>query len=258
MTAARLAPAPSMTMTALMRAEVRAYARQARTLLWTVLLPVVILVLGEVEIPAALRHSAAPTLEVAAVAMTTGIFALGLFGYATALANHRDRGVFQRLRCSPAPSWQLLASRLLVQVFGMLAQALVVFGVAGFVYGVTPGWASACLATVAVLVAGLAALAIAQVVVALARSAGSVTGASRVLLLTFFLLEGTFVSTRSWPPWLLRAANWTPVRMALNLMTDALVRQRWDAMDARYLLGMGVWTAVLAGIGLTRFRWEPE
>ncbi len=258
MTEARLAPSPAGTFAALTRAEFTAYTRSARTLLWTVLLPLLILVLGEVGVPAALRHTAAPVLQGSASAITAGIFALGLFGYATVLANYRDRGVFQRLRCSPAPTWQLLAARLLVQLVGVVAQAIIVFAAARAVYGFAPGWAGAGLAAAAVLVAGLAALAVGQVVAALARSAGSVTGVARVLLFAFFLLEGAFVSTQSWPAWLLHTANWTPVRMTLNLLTAGVVRQHWGAADDRYLLGLLAWVVVLGYVGLSRFRWDPE
>lgn len=258
MTEARPAPSPLGTFAALARAELAAYVRGGRTLLWTTLLPLLILVLSEASLPQAARHRAEPTLEIAAFAMTTGIYALGLFGYATMLANYRDRGVFRRLRCSPAPTWQLLAARLVVQLIGVGVQAVVVLAAARVLYGFAPGWAGAGLAAPTVVVAGLAALAVGQVVAALGGSTGAVTGVSRVVLIAFFLLEGAFVSTKTWPGWLLHVADWTPVRMALNVLTDTLVRQRWDIADSRYLLGMLAWIAVLGFVGLTRFRWDPE
>lgn len=254
----RTPPSAAATFWALLRAELIAYRRGARTLVWTALVPLCILALGELEVPQGLRHSNAPTLEIVALAITTGAFALGLYGYGSTLVNHRDRGIFQRLRCAPVPSWQLLGARLIVQLLGVAVQALVVFIAAGVAYGVTPGGNGVTLASAVIAVSGLAGLAIGQVVVALSGSASTATAVSRLLLLVLFLLEGVVVATQNWPVWLQQAAEWTPVRMSLNLLTDTLVRQRWDSIDRFDLLGLLVWTAVLGYIGLTRFRWESE
>ena len=258
MSEARPAPSRFGTFAALARAELTAYARSGRTILWTVLLPLVILVLSEATLPQALRHHARPTLEISAFALTTGIYALGLFGYATMLANYRDRGVFRRLRCSPAPTWQLLVARLLIQLIGVAVQAVVVLTGVKVVYGLAPGWTGAGLAALVIVAAGLAALAVGQAVAALAGSTVAVTGVSRVVLIAFFLLEGAFVSTKTWPGWLLHIANWTPVRITLKVLTDSLVQQRWDTADTYHLLGVLAWIAVLGLVGLTRFRWDPE
>jgi ABC-2 type transport system permease protein len=254
----RMPPSLCTTLTALLRAEASAYIRESRSLVWTVLVPLLILVLGELQVPAGLRHQSAPTLEIAALALTTGIFAMGLFGYANILATYRERGVFQRLRCTPAPLWQMLGARLLVQLLGIVAQMLVVFAAAQLGYGIAPPWPGTGLALVAIVLAGLAALALGQAVVAVARSAASVTAVSRFLLLALFLLEGALVSVRAWPMWLRRGAAWTPVRLALRLITAALVQQQWDARDVRALVGLLVWFAVLSYVGLTRFRWQTE
>ncbi len=255
---ARTAPSAGVTFWALVRAERIAYGRGARTLVWTALVPVCILVLGELEVPQGLRHTSAPTLEIVALAITTGAFALGLFGYGSTLANHRDRGIFQRLRCAPVPSWQLLGARSVVQLLGVVVQSLAVFMVARVAYGVAPGGKGALLASVVIVASGIAALAIGQVVVALSRSASTATAVSRLLLVVLFLLEGVFVATQSWPVWLQQVADGTPVRLSLNLLTDALVHQRWDPSDLRDLSGLLVWTAILGYIGVTRFRWESE
>jgi len=254
----RMPPSPCTTLTTLLSAELSAYIRGSRTLVWTVLVPLLILVLGELQVPAHLRHQPAPTLEIAALALTTGIFALGLFGYANTLATYRERGVFQRLRCTPVPTWQILGSRLLVQLLGILAETLVVFAAAQLGYGIAPPWPGTGLALVAIVLAGLAALALGQTVVALARSAASVTAVSRFLLLALFLLEGALVSVRTWPMWLRRGAAWTPIRLALRLTTTALVHQQWDARDVRAFVGLLAWFAVLSYVGLTRFRWRTE
>ena len=254
----RIPPSSFTTLTTLLRAELSAYIRGSRTLVWTVLVPLPILVLGELQVPPRLRHQAAPTLEIAALAVTTGIFALGLFGYANMLATYRERGVFQRLRCTPAPPWQIVGARLLVELLGILAQTLVILAAAQLGYGIVPPWPGTGLAIVAIALTGLVALALGATVVAVTPSAASVTAVSRFLLLALFLLEGALISVQAWPMWLRRVAAWTPVRLALRLTTAALVHQHWDARDVRSFVGLLAWFAVLSYVGLTRFRWQTE
>src|SRR5260370_12005202 len=47
------------------------------------------------------------------------------------VARDREKGVFQRLRVTPAPTWTIMTSRLLVQVAAIVAMALVVLVAAG-------------------------------------------------------------------------------------------------------------------------------
>src|ERR1700674_3442100 len=50
------------------------------------------------------------------LALTVGLITSTLFGYAQTLAHDREVGVLQRLRVTPAPSWMIMTSRLVVQV----------------------------------------------------------------------------------------------------------------------------------------------
>ena len=60
-------------------------------------------------------------------AITIGLFASGLMGYANTVARDRDKGIFQRLRVAPAPSWTIMLSRLLVQLAMIFLITTVVF-----------------------------------------------------------------------------------------------------------------------------------
>jgi len=47
--------------------------------------------------------------------ITIGLIAIGLIGYSNMMARDRERGVFQRLRLTPATTWDIMFSRLMVQ-----------------------------------------------------------------------------------------------------------------------------------------------
>jgi ABC-2 type transport system permease protein len=255
MTRASAVPSPLGTLAALLVAETRAFFRNARSLLWTVALPLLVLFLGEGRV-----HKGLPiapvTFTIAATALMLGIFTLGLFGYATVLATYRERGVFQRLRCSPVPAWQLLGARILVQLLAVLLQAVLLFAVAWATYGVVPSATGIGLGLVVTVLAGLTALALGQVVVAFVGSAGGVAAVSRVLLIALLLLQGLFFGSKNWPGWLRQFGNWTPIRIATLLLRDGLVLQHWTSTDLGYVAGLVAWIVVLAYLGISRFRWK--
>jgi ABC-2 type transport system permease protein len=53
-----------------------------------------------------------------------------LFGYSIALVRDREAGVFQRLRLTPTPTWQIMGSRLVLQVVADLVMTVIVIIVA--------------------------------------------------------------------------------------------------------------------------------
>src|SRR5437763_4381403 len=65
--------------------------------------------------------------------ITLGLIAIGLMGYSNAIARDRDKGVFQRLRVTPVPTWTIMVSRLTVQLFMILLLTIIIF-FAGFYY----------------------------------------------------------------------------------------------------------------------------
>ncbi len=249
------APAPGGTLAALMSAEMHAFARSGRSLIWTIAVPLLVLVIGESQLPKGISAQA-PTLEIVSIALALGIFTLGLFGYATVLATYRERGVFERLRCAPVPAWQILGARLLVQMLAVILQAVLLFVVAWAAYGVAPSLVGAGYALAVTMLAGLCALAIGQVIVALVGTAQGTSAVARVLFILLMLLDGFFFRSSRWPSALQTFAKWTPIRIATRLMQDGLVSAHWGAADVRYLLALAVWIAVLAYLGVSRFRWQ--
>lgn len=247
-------PARIQTLGTLFWAEAIAFSRSWRGILWTVALPVLILVLGASRTPA-MQANPAPILTLCGFALITGTFSLGLMGYATTLASYRERGVFQLLRCTPAPASQLLAARLLVQLLAVLAEGVVVLVASRLLYGVSPEPAALALMFPVLLLTGLAALALGQVVAALTRQAGTTTAVARVLLIASFLLAGAMGGTQWLPEWLVR---WSPVRLAQNLLSSALVAGSLNATGWWDLGALVAWIVAMGFVGLRWFQWEQE
>src|SRR5258706_15781614 len=127
------APALSEIFRALLEADVVVQLRNNRALLLSFALPLVVLfALFASKFYSALGD---PEFKVAA-ALTLGMASIAILGYAMTVARDREKGVFQRLRVTPAPTWTIMTSRLLVQVAAILVMALVVLVAADLFKGV--------------------------------------------------------------------------------------------------------------------------
>lgn len=250
-------PSYTRTLGTLIWAEAIAFTRSWRSVMWTVALPALMLLLGAKGIGAAGANSAL-VLAICASALVTGTFALGLMGYGTVLASYRERGIFHLLRCSPAPASLMLGARLLVQLLAVLAEGVVVLLAAFLLYGVSPAPSHIGLMFALLLLSGLVALALGQAVAAFTRSAASTMAVSRVLLIGLFVLEGMGGVTRGLPDALQRLLDWSPVKLAQELLTSALVTGHLDAAAWAHLGVLAVWILVIGFAGLRWFRWESD
>jgi ABC-2 type transport system permease protein len=250
-------PAWTGTFGALLRTEVHAFVGGTRSLAWTALVPVLVLFLGYL-LDQGHPHTTTTTFANTAIALATGVVVLGLFGYATTLATYRERGVFERLRCTPVPPCQLLGARLLVQLLGMAVQGVILFAVVRLVYGVAPSASGALLVAAATLLGGLASLALGQLVVALVRTASSASAVARAVFILMMLLVNLQLYDITLPAPLALIADLNPVRMLQELLLKALVGQHWGVGEVPYLIGLVAWLVVAGAVALRGFRWEAN
>src|SRR6266496_6409748 len=103
-------PKTSAAFSSLLRADFTTQWRNRRSFVIVLLVPVIILLSWKGIIN---KLGAAFAMS---TCITIGLVAIGLMGYSNSIARDRDKGVFQRLRVAPLPSWCIMASRLAVQV----------------------------------------------------------------------------------------------------------------------------------------------
>ena len=98
---------------ALLRADFLVTMRNRRAVLLSVLLPILLLFATNTD--KAERRLDGSTFIVG-LCITYGLVSTSIMGYALTVARDREKGVFQRLRVTPAPTWTIMASRLVMQV----------------------------------------------------------------------------------------------------------------------------------------------
>lgn len=251
---ARQVPSAGQALGLLASAELVGMAHNRRSLLWTTAVPVAILILGASQLPAGAPRQAIWTIV--ALASMVGAFVLGLQGYATDLVGYRERGVFRRLRTTPVPATLILVVRALAAQLAIVIQFLVVMAVAAIAYHAHPTAATLAGGLAVVMLGGLSALALAQLIVARTARAQSALALARLVLMVSLFLTGVLIRVSAWPVFWRHVADWTPVRLATALMVAALSGQAWTGADWQQVAGLGGWILVAGFLGVAAFRWD--
>src|SRR6266436_8035194 len=114
-------PKTSVALRSLLRADFTTQWRNRRSFILVLLVPVIILISWKGVID---KLGGAFALS---TCITIGLVAVGLMGYCNSIARDRGKGVFQRLRVAPLPSWSIMARRLTVQFAMIILMTAVVF-----------------------------------------------------------------------------------------------------------------------------------
>jgi ABC-2 type transport system permease protein len=242
----------------LLRADFTVLLRSGRTLLLNIAVPIAILVIFGLHRGdnANALTNAGPGFTVG-LALTYGLMASSLIGYSITVARDRDAGVFQRLRVTPAPTWAIMSSRLLVQIVVDLIMTAVVAIVGGIIFNTAFSPGEYLLIFCVSIVGGAMFLAIAQALVGLVRSAVVVNAIGRVLYIVLLLL-GLLGSSGLLGSTMKGIADWSPVGAMINLYGGVLNLGSWNGTDTSGLIATVGYIIIGAFIGIRWFRWESR
>ena len=239
---------------ALFRADATIAVKNRRAAVLSLLLPFVVLFS---------THGAKATarlggsLFVIGLAISYGLAANGLLGYAMTVARDRDQGVFQRLRVTPVPTWAIMGSRIVVQLVTDLVIAIVVLVIGSRVHHVPVSVTTYALVLAISVYASAIFLAIGQALVGLMKSADTVNAGGRILfggliILGLFGASGTLGGV--WES----ISHWSPVGVVMNLFAGVITTSSWSSTDTLALIVGAGYTAVCFAIGVRWFQWEAR
>lgn len=247
-------PPLGLVVRSLLRADATVLLRSRASAVLSILLPVVILVatsLGKAQS----RLGGAAVLV--GLALTLGLLTSCMLGYSLTLARDREVGVLQRLRVSPAPTWTIMTSRLVVQVVSSLVASLIVVIVGVVLHGLALDVGQYLLVLVIAALGAAMFLAIAQAIVALVPSPTAINAIGRILFIILVLL-GILGLTGVLGDTLQSIAGWSPVGALITLFADVLDATAWSAQDWYSLLACAGYVIVFTFIGIRWFRWESR
>jgi ABC-2 type transport system permease protein len=249
-----IVPKISTAFTTLFKADVTTQWRNRRGLVISLLIPVMMVILWKDLV----KTAGGPW--VLANALSYGLVALGLMGYSNTIARDRDKGIFQRLRVAPIPTWAIMCSRLLVQLLMIVIITLAVL--AGYDIDHISLSTTGYIITIFTSIIGAAFyLSLGQLIVALIKNPDTVNSTSRFVFI-IFIVSGMILSlydkAKKLPPEYATMFHWSPYSTINTVVAAGMDPSTWDAQVTNALLATIGYIVVCLVIGVKNFRWETK
>jgi ABC-2 type transport system permease protein len=245
------APALSEIFRALLEADFTVQRRNNRALLLSFALPLVLLFALFANKRAIQLGD--PKYRVAS-ALILGMASIAILGYSMTVARDREKGVFQRLRVTPAPTWTIMASRLLVQVAAILAMAVVLLVAADLFVGASLTGEAYLLTLISVIFSSALFLSVGQALAGLVKSADTLNAVGRIAYIPLFLL-GLFGQSTIFGTTFELISRWSPGGTVETLLSGAMNPSSWNSDTWLAIAASTAYSVVFAGIGIRWFQW---
>jgi ABC-2 type transport system permease protein len=247
-------PPLSLVFSSLLRADFLVFLKHRRALIISMVLPVFVLISTSGN-KATDKFGGAEF--VIGLAISYGLLSTALIGYALTVARDREKGVFQRLRVTPAPTWTIMTSRLTMQAVANLIIAIAVVIIGSLIHHISPSAGQYALVLLVSILAGAVFLSLGQALVGLVKSADSVQAAARVLFAVLILL-GLLGQSGALGSFWSSVARWSPVGAVMTLFAGVLNLNAWNSHDTFSVLACLGYIVVFAGIGIRWFQWDAR
>ncbi len=242
-------PRPADALSSLLKADFTTQWRNRRAVIMSLLVPVIILISwkGIIE-----KVGGAFALS---IAITIGLTSIGIMGYAISIARDRDKGVFQRLRVTPVPTYYIMLSRLMVQLAMILILTAFVFIVGNKYDHISLSPAGYALTFITALVGGALYLGLGQMIVGLVKNAETVNSTSRLVYIAFIVL-GMFGELGLFGNELKQAIRWSPFGTVKTILAAGMEPSTWSGTTSLALLVTVAYALIFSILGVKWFRWN--
>lgn len=244
-------PKTSTVFATLLRADLTTQWRNRRSVILVLFVPVIILISWRQIIE---KIGAAFALS---ACITIGLMAIGLMGYSNSIARDRDKGVFQRLRVAPVPSWCIMASRLMVQLMMILLVTLIVFFAGYYVDRISLSPVGYILTFFTAMIGGAVYLSIGQVIVGLIKNPETVNSTTRLVYFVFIMV-GMFGEFGILGEQVKNLAVWSPYGTVKHVLAAGMEPQKWNGDTNTSLLLTIAYAVVFSVIGIKKFKWNTK
>jgi ABC-2 type transport system permease protein len=240
------------------RFDLRAFRRNPQARVFTVVLPIVFLVIfvnvfGDRTVGP--QHMRAATYYVPGLS-TLAVVAASFVNLVVSVTTQRETGVLKRRRASPVPAWTLIAGRTLTAMAVSLGTLAALVGIGSAAYGVHLSAATIPAVALTAIVGAGTFCVLAYALSTQIRSADAAQPMVQALILPLYFISGVFVPSVNLPGWLHRVAELFPVEH----LADGLHRAyRPGAAGVPWsdLAVLAAWAAAGLVVALRRFSWSP-
>jgi ABC-2 type transport system permease protein len=250
-------PKTSTVLATLLRADFTTLLRNRRSVVLALLVPNIILVSWK----SLIKYAGGPF--VLATAVVIGLMAIGLMGYSITIARDRDKGIFQRLRVAPVPTWTIMLSRIATQLFMIILLTIVVFIVGYYFDGIKLSVSGYVITFFVAFIGGAVYLGLGQMIVGLIKNPETVNATTR-LVYFLFMMTGMFGDVAQFNdmgklgPYLTWMAHWSPYGCVKIMLAASMEPTKWAHDNNMALLLSVGYAIVFAAIGIKNFRWDSR
>jgi len=189
--------------------------------------------------------------------ITIGLFASGLMGYSNSVARDRDKGIFQRLRVAPVPSWAIMASRLLVQLAMIILITTAVFIIGKDYDGITLTPAAYAFTYFTAIIGGSVSLSLGQMIVGWIKNPETVNSTTRLVYLVFIIV-GMFGELNQLGKAVHDAVQWSPYGTVKTILATGMEPGKWTNDTTMALLATILYTIIFTTLGIKWFKWNTK
>jgi len=245
------------------RADLRCFLRNTQSVVFTILLPVLFLV-----ILASIFRNATVTVPGGTIKESVyyvpGLIAYGLilaaFGnLALSVVRNRESGIYKRRRATPLPASAIIASRAAVAVLTALAMSVVMLGIGWAAYGASIPRRTAPAFALYVIVGALVFCCLGFAASSLIRNVDAVQPVIWVTVLPLSFISGIFIPVSALPAWLAHISYVFPVHpLAAGLLAAYNPYTTGSGLNWGYLAILAAWGAAGLIVAVRRFSWLPR
>ena len=244
-------PSISEVFKTLLAADFTIQWRQRRALIMSVVVPIVFIISWKSLVPIIGGAS------VLSICIAIGLPGTGLMGYSQVIARDREKGVFQRLRAAPIPTWVIMASRIVVQLAVIAIMTLITVAFGYYLDHIHIGFGSLVLVLLAALVGGLSFLALGQFVVAFIKGTEAVNAAVRLIYFPIAII-GALGEIGLFGTLVKNIVVWSPLGTTKTMLAAAMIPSSINNHVFLAFLATVGYSLVFAGIGIKYFRWTMD
>jgi ABC-2 type transport system permease protein len=244
-------------------ADLRCFRRNIQSVFFTLVLPVLFLViLASIFRNATVKVPGGTMKE--SVYYVPSIIAFGLIAAAfsnltVTVVRNRESGIYKRRRATPLPASAVIAGRALVAVLTALAITAILLVIGWTAYGATIPTSTAPAFVLDVIVGALAFCCLGFAVASLIRNVDAAQPVVQAIVLPLSFISGVFIATSVLPSWLADIGKVFPVEPLVAALLAAYNPHttgsglRWGDLAV-----VAAWGAAGLIIAVRRFRWLPR
>jgi ABC-2 type transport system permease protein len=246
------------------RYDLRAFRRNTRARIFTLAVPVVLLLILVSLFKNGTVKAGGVTVKIGAYYVphiaAMAIVGAGLINLLITVVGKRESGSLKRRRATPVPAWVLIAGDATTSIVSSLLIVLVLVAIGSLGFGLTVSGAAVGLAVVESVIGAAAFCCLAYALSGLVSTAESAGPITQLSTLPVYFISGIYIPDNVLPHWLLDIANVLPVRPLAVALQAAFVPatnggQRFALVPLLVVVAWGVAGLVIA---VRTFSWTPK